>query len=82
MREIERTEPSERLCISVPEAAGLLGISRNSAYEMVKLGQLPTIRCGQRRLIVPMAAFNKMLEGGDRYHGQEKEEQISRQDLV
>ena len=82
MSETERPEPSERLCISVPEAAKLLGVSRNTAYEMVKLGQLPTIRCGLRRLLVPRVAFIKMLEEGGKYHDQEKEEQITRQTPV
>ena len=56
---LDLTEP---LCISIPEAAKLLGISRNTGYEMVRLGQLPTIRCGQRRLVVPKAALMKMLQ--------------------
>ena len=53
---------SEPLCISVPAAARMLGVSRNTGYEMARLGQLPIIRCGQRRLLVPRAALLKMLE--------------------
>jgi excisionase family DNA binding protein len=53
---------SETLCISVPAAARMLGVSRNTGYEMARLGQLPTIRCGQRRLVVPKAALMKMLQ--------------------
>ena len=52
----------EPLCISVPAAARMLGVSRNTGYEMVRLGQLPTIRCGRRRLVVPKAALMKMLQ--------------------
>jgi excisionase family DNA binding protein len=55
-------ESSETLCISVPTAARLLGISRNTAYEMARLGQLPVLKCGQRRLVVPKAALKRMLE--------------------
>jgi len=55
-------QSSERLCISVPEAARLLGVSRNTGYQMARLGQLPTIRCGRRRLVVPKAALLKILE--------------------
>jgi excisionase family DNA binding protein len=55
-------ESDKVLCISVTAAAKLLGVSRNTGYEMVKMGQLPTIRCGQRRLIVPKAALMKMLQ--------------------
>jgi len=53
---------TEPLCISVPAAARMLGVSRNTGYEMARLGQLPTIRCGQRRLVVPKAALMKMLQ--------------------
>ena len=52
----------EPLCISVTAAARMLGVSRNTGYEMARLGQLPTIRCGRRRLVVPKAALMKMLE--------------------
>ena len=55
----------EPLCISVPAAARILGVSRNTGYEMARLGQLPTIRCGQRRLVVPKAALMKMLQDGN-----------------
>jgi hypothetical protein len=41
----------------------MLGVSRNTGYLMVKLGQLPVIRCGERRLVVPLAALQKMLRG-------------------
>ena len=58
----EKGQATHSLCISIPEAAKLLGISRNTGYEMARLGQLPTIRCGQRRLVVPKAALMKMLE--------------------
>jgi len=53
---------SETLCISIPEAARLLGVSRNTGYEMARLGQLPVLKCGRRRLLVPKAAFERMLE--------------------
>ena len=57
-----KLEPDETLCISVTAAARMLGVSRNTGYEMARLGQLPIIRCGQRRLLVPRAALLKMLE--------------------
>lgn len=52
-----------RLCIKVEEAAKMLGISRNFAYELVKQGKLPVIQFGKRKLI-PKAALVKMLEKG------------------
>ncbi|MFC1866117.1 DNA-binding protein [Chloroflexota bacterium] len=53
---------SEPLCISIPAAGTLLGVSRGTAYLMANLGQLPTIRCGKRRMVVPMARLKQMLE--------------------
>jgi excisionase family DNA binding protein len=50
----------ERLVLSVGEAAGLLGISRALAYELVARGELPSIRLG-RRLVVPKVALLEML---------------------
>ena len=55
------TAIEKRLCLTVPEAAELLGISRNFAYELVKQGQLPVIRFG-KRLLIPRVALEKMLE--------------------
>jgi len=52
-----------RLCITVPEAAAMLGVSRNFGYELVRQGQLPVIRLG-KRLLIPRAALEKMLERG------------------
>ena len=63
-----KLEPDETLCISVTAAARMLGVSRNTGYEMARLGQLPTIRCGQRRLVVPKAALMKMLQETELSH--------------
>jgi excisionase family DNA binding protein len=51
-----------RWCLSVPEAAELLGISRNNAYELVKRGELPSIKLGKRKLIPKVALEKKLLE--------------------
>ena len=51
----------KRLCLTVPEVAKLLGISRNFAYELVKRGELPARRFG-KRLLIPRVALEKMLE--------------------
>ena len=50
----------ERLCLSVPEAAKILGISRGLAYELARSGRLPALRFG-RRLLIPRAALERML---------------------
>jgi excisionase family DNA binding protein len=57
----------ERLTYTVDEAGRLLGVSRNSAYQLARTGQLPTIRLG-RRLLVPKAALNRLLDNAP-YHG-------------
>jgi excisionase family DNA binding protein len=49
-----------RLTLSVEEAGELLGISRGLAYELVRKGELPSLRLG-RRLVVPRAALQAML---------------------
>jgi excisionase family DNA binding protein len=51
-----------RLAMTVEEAATRLGISRPSAYQGVRFGQIPSIRIG-RRLLVPVAALDRMLNG-------------------
>jgi excisionase family DNA binding protein len=48
--------------VDVPEAAKILKISRNSAYEAIKRKEIPSIRLG-RRLRVPRAGLDKLLAG-------------------
>lgn len=54
------TRRHESLTITVPEAARLLGISRNTAYAAANSGQLPTIRIG-KRMLVSRVALETML---------------------
>ena len=56
-----KTKTESRLTMTVEEAAILIGISRNSAYEAVKSGELPVVKIG-RRLLVPRAALMRMFE--------------------
>ncbi|MDD5509490.1 MAG: helix-turn-helix domain-containing protein [Dehalococcoidales bacterium] len=60
--------PVEPLCIDIPAVGSMLGISRATAYEMARLGQLPVIRCGTRRMVVPLAALKRMLEEAGQYN--------------
>lgn len=53
---------SERLVLTVPEAAGVLGISRAHAYELVARRELPSVRLG-RRILVPRRALERLIEG-------------------
>ena len=51
---------SETLTVSVDEAARLLGISRNLAYDLVREGRLPHVRLG-RRILVPRFGLEQWL---------------------
>jgi excisionase family DNA binding protein len=53
---------ANRLTVTVEEAAELLGIGRNAGYEGVRRGEIPSIRIG-KRLLVPRAALERMLNG-------------------
>ena len=55
-----RTADDKKLCYTVPEAAQMLGFSRNFGYELARTGQIPILRFGTR-MLVPKAAFDKML---------------------
>lgn len=52
---------NERLTLSIPEVARILGISRNLAYELAKQGKIPALRLSVRRLVVPKDALERML---------------------
>jgi excisionase family DNA binding protein len=55
---------TERLTLTVGEAARLLGVSRGSAYQAARAGELPTVRLG-RRLLIPRHALERMLGAED-----------------
>lgn len=54
-------DPIETPTVTVPVAASILGVSRNSAYDAAKAGEIPTIRIGSR-LVVPTAALLRLLQ--------------------
>ena len=49
--------------LTVEEAAAILRISRGSAYEGCRRGDIPTLRIG-RRVLVPRARLMALIEGG------------------
>jgi hypothetical protein len=49
-----------RPTVPVEQAGAILGIGRNSAYEGIARGQIPSIRIG-RRVVVPVAQLRRML---------------------
>ena len=66
MKEETGLNTSDIECISVQAAGRILGVSKAVAYAMAHSGQLPVIRCGTRRLVVPLPALRRrMLEGDD-----------------
>ena len=56
--------------VSVAEAAKLLGIGRNLAYNAIQRGEIPSVRVGGR-ILVPLEALDQMLDtnpGGGNGH--------------
>ena len=56
-----------RLTYTVTEAAVLLGISRTSAYECVRRGEIPSLTLG-RRVVISRVVLERMLDGGVAYN--------------
>ncbi len=54
----------ERQTYSVEQAARILGIGRNSAYEAIRRGEIPALRLG-RRLVVPRQALERLLRNSN-----------------
>ena len=50
-----------RLVFSVQEISRLLGLSRASTYEAVRVGSLPSIKVG-RRILIPKSALQELLD--------------------
>jgi excisionase family DNA binding protein len=53
---------TERVALTVPEAAETLGISVRHAWNLVNAGQLPSFRLG-RRVVVPKQRLVELLDG-------------------
>ena len=60
---MENGADKKRATLSVPEAGRILGIGKQLAYAAAHNGELPVIKIG-RRLLVPRAALERLLEGG------------------
>ncbi len=50
---------TRRTC-TVPEAAEMLGISRSTAYECVRRGEIPSLKLAGR-VVIPKMAFEAFL---------------------
>ena len=53
---------TERLTLTVDEAAALLGVHRLTVYAAVKSGEIPSIKIGSR-ILIPKAKLDDMLNG-------------------
>ena len=58
---MEGVVKSEKLTLSVPEAAQIVGVSQSIMYEIVKIKGLPTIHIG-RRLLVSAKGLERWIE--------------------
>ena len=52
----------QRLTFTVEEAARLLGVSRALAYELVRDGEIPSLRL-RRRIVIPRRVIDALLRG-------------------
>ena len=59
-----QAENTTKDTITVEETAKRLGIGRNTAYEAVKRGDIPSIRIGRRILVPTKALERKLSEAG------------------
>jgi excisionase family DNA binding protein len=62
---MEATRTDSSFTVSVPEAARILGIGRNTAYVAARSGALPTVRIGGR-IVVPIHRLVELLDGDER----------------
>lgn len=53
-------DPAERPTLTVEETAAILQLGRNTVYDAVRSGEVPSIRVG-RRYLVPTARLASML---------------------
>jgi excisionase family DNA binding protein len=58
---VEKPKLAELETISIPEAGEIIGVSRNTAYELAKTGGIPTVKFGPRIRRVPVARFRRMI---------------------
>lgn len=55
-------ESSPRLTRKPEEAAPMLGVGRNGVYDLIRSGQLRSIRVG-RKILIPLTAIEEFLSG-------------------
>lgn len=53
---------ADKMTLTVEEMAKQLGISRSVAYQLIKEKGFPSIRVGERRVIIPVKSLERWLE--------------------
>jgi len=56
----------DRLALSPLEVAKELGISKNLVYKMISDNEIPWIRAGGKRLLIPRKALEEWLNSGSK----------------
>lgn len=51
-----------KLVYSVPELASVLGVSRTTAYQLVRTAGFPAVKVSANRTVVPRAALDRWFE--------------------
>ncbi len=54
------TPPDTPLLVAVPDAARLLGIGTTLAWDLVRAGDIPSVKLG-RRVLVPRAGLERLV---------------------
>jgi excisionase family DNA binding protein len=69
-RQFDRTVPesASEPTLTIERTARIMGLSRASAYEAARRGEIPSIRVG-RRLLVPTAELRILLRISERVTG-------------
>lgn len=52
----------DKLVLNVDEMSALLGISKPTAYELIKREGFPAVRVSERRIIIPVEGLYRWLE--------------------
>ena len=68
-REILATDEKSEI-VTIEEAGRRLEISKSTVYEGMRLGKIPSITVGEKRKVIPRAAFERWMQLGDRMFAQ------------
>lgn len=54
-------EWEQKATMSLPEFAKIMGISKSLAFKLAANNQVPVLRLGEKRIVVPVSAVKQML---------------------